>query len=303
MIKIILNVILTLTLAAFINGCSQNTTKVTSDAKPAHSSKKQQVYVSTLLGIHNDKVYDSKNNWFKIQKNNAFSPEIRIGNDYPIDNEYSVLFFVDYKQISVEYNKQQKKTININMKKNSERHLRVNVKNLEEGKHNFMVLLIRKPHEYITKEQSIPGLEVYISQKRTLVVGENIENDTHFKKIEAQDQTLQGDLFITKNTDDSFEQQLNILKRSEVQNYWLRIPSAENNTKLALIAIAGNEQLNIKNPYIEIGNKGIVNVPLMDIEGISNLRTPKNFTVIAIEDDSSDLGRQPLYTNKITMVE
>lgn len=303
MTKLTLNVILTIFLVVFINGCSQNTTKTTSHAEHTHTNKKQQVYVSTLLGIHNDKVYDSKNNWFKIQKNNAFSPEIRIGNDYPIDNEYSVLFFVDYKQISVEYNKQQKKTININMKKNSEQHLRVNVKNLEEGKHNFMVLLIRKPHEYITKEQSIPGLEVYISQKRTLVVGEDIENDTHFKKVEVQDQTLQGDLFITKNTNDPFEQQLNVLKRSEVQNYWLRIPSAENNTKLALIAIAGNEQLNIKNPYIEMENKGIANVPLIDIEGISNLRTPKNFTIIAIEDDSSDLGRQPLYTNKITMVE
>lgn len=303
MTKLILNIVLVIFLIALTNGCSSNTKKTTSDSEHIHSDKKTQVYVSTLLGIHNDKVYDSKNNWFKIQENSVFSPEIEIGNDYPHENKYSVLFFIDYKQIPVEYNKRQKKFIDVNMTKNSEQNLKVNINNLEKGKHNFMVLLIRKPYDYITKKQYVPGLEVYISQKRTLIVGENIERDTLFKRVEAEEQSVNGALFITENINGKLEQQLNVLKKSEAPNYWLHIPSWQNNTKLILIAIAGNKQLNIENPYVEVRNKGVVNMSLKDIQGISNLSTPNNFTVIAINDNPSDVDKQPISTNKITMVE
>lgn len=302
MTKFISKIILAVFLIAFINGCSNNTIKTNSNTEHAHSEKKTQDYVSTLLGIHNDTVYDSKNNWFKVQENSVFAPEIEIGNDYPHKNKYSVLFFMDYKQIPVEYNKQQKESIDVDMKKNSERNLKVKINNLEKGKHNFMVLLIRKPYEYITKDEYVPGLEVYISQRRTLIVGENVEKDTLFKRVEAQEQSINADLFITENMKGELEQQLNVLKKSEAANYWLHIPSEKDNTKLILIAIAGNKQLNIENPYVEIRKRGVVNMPLKEIQGMNNLSTPNNLTVIAINDDPSQINQQPISTNKITMV-
>jgi len=108
-------------------------------------------------------------------------------------------------------------------------------------------------------------------------------------------------MFITRDKDGSYEKQYKTLRKKELQNYWLHIPSNEVNTRLVLIAISGTEQLNLKVPYVEIKNKGTANIPLKDIQGIENVNAPENLTILAIKGAYSDLNLNPIFTNKITI--
>jgi hypothetical protein len=303
MTKLILNITLIIIVAIFTNGCSQNTTKETPNSKPLLSDKKEQTYVSTVLGIHNDKFYDSKKDLFKIKKNSKFSPEIKLGNNYPHSNQYRLLFFVDYKQISIEYNKQQKKFLDVTMKMNSEKKLKVTLKDLTEGQHDFMVLSIGNPNSHVNKTQFIPGEEVYLNNTRRIIVGNGILKEPNFTKLDSKNDVPQASLFITENKEGVYERQYKVLRKKDLQNFWLHIPVEKSKSRLVLIAIAGTNQLNIKTPYIEIENKGTASIPLKDIQNIHALNTPENLTILAIKDAYSNLNTNPIYTNKITIAD
>lgn len=284
-------------LSILVNGCSNTNEKTNATI----NNQKETISVSTILGIHNDELYDSKNNWFKIDNNTAFSPYITLGNDFPHDNTYRLFFFLDYKQISIEYNNQSKNFLELKMQERSEENIKINIKNLPEGNHDFMVVSMRNSNNYINKNDFIPGEEVYLYQRKKIIVGKNKEQQINFSKLNVDNTDLDGSLIITKNLDDKYQDQVNTITKEELPKSWLRIPVEKDNSHLAIIAIAGEKQLKIKHPYIEVNGKGTVSIPLSDIQNIEELSPPQNLTFLVLEDDFSNTEDRAIFTNKITI--
>lgn len=290
----ILTIILISLIIIPVVGCSN-----TNEKTGANIKQKEPIFVSTILGIHNDEFYDSKNKWFKIENNATFSPYITLGNDFPHDNTYRLFFFLDYNQILIEYNNQPHNFLDINMKARSEENIKIDINKLPEGEHDLMVVSIRNPNKFINKSNFIPGEEVYLYNRKKIIVGENKEHQTNFSTINVDNSSLDGSLIITKNKSD--KDQVNVIRKKELQKSWLKIPVKKSNSKLVIIGIAGEKQLSIKNPYIEIVDKGTVNIPLSNIQNIQDILYPQNLTFLVIEDSFSETEDRGMFTNKITI--
>lgn len=280
-------------------GCSSyDKTSKSIDTNIKTKKSQRKIFVSTSLGVHDNQSYDSTNNWFKLETKDVFSPNISLGNDYPVSNKYRLFFFLDYEQVSVEYNGEDKRYIDIKLEPNSKEDLKVKIKNIADGQHDFMVLTIREPREYVDQSRFIPGNEIYHYRRTRLVVGENIGKDITYSKVSTEAGNFQGTLVMTRNKQDSLENALTIIKPNQLETSWIKVPVNEN-SKLALIGIADTEQISLKQPYMQVEGQGILNIPLRELNDINPLINSKNLTYIAIASPYSEVEASVTFTNRL----
>ncbi|WP_175989280.1 hypothetical protein [Bacillus sp. Marseille-Q1617] len=81
----------------------------------------------------------------KINGSQPYKAKVTVANYYPFENEYNLFVFIDYNLVDIFH--RNKLTPSLDIGKLSSGETSVNqfsIKNIEEGKHELLVLLVRK---------------------------------------------------------------------------------------------------------------------------------------------------------------
>ena len=266
-----------------------------------------QMNIGTTLGMSDETAFTDFNSTYIIPSQISFNPNIYIHNRDVKNNEFRLIFLLDYKQIDVKYNNKNVDYLDISTLPNEEKNLTIELPFIEDGFHDFLVLCIRNPDTLLPKEKFYPPGNFYVFKRSTLIVGNNYEKpNIEFSNHEVLPGEDSIPPIVTKHPRNEFEGSvITVLKQPYPETLWLNFSPIEPKMKYALIAFSGKKQIEVKNSFFETTSKGVINLPLQ-----LNLNKGKENLVIAvvenpfnsIETRDGEISKEPLWVTFINRI-
>lgn len=255
----------------------------------------------------------------KLKKNETYSPKLTIINGLEQSDNYKIFFLLDYERISVYYEGQAKKQIDLTLPANSEANFEVEIPNIEEGIHDFVVLVVKQSDRHLNESFYVPPEEIHMKRRTTVVVGKEEQKETVYKEMTNVTQRSVLELnsvfnpFISLLPEKDMSQALSLIKKEQLNNLWLNIPCETENSYFSVVVFLNNKQVDLNNPFIQSSSRGVLHVPLdLSHELKGNIKKQNNLVVAVIENPYSipfdDKGVLDLtnwevkLTNKITVL-
>lgn len=228
---------------------------------------------------------------FKID-GNIFSPTINVENNMSSSNTYRIVFFLDYKQIHVEYRKHLMPLLDINTRGMESKSITVSVSNLKPGAHDLLCVLALNPQ---TSANGIAQPQAFQLVRRvTLLVNGNDRTNTSFFKIQngnAPSEVPIDQPYITSERNGSLA---NSLVYSNAPKLYLHLhPTADTNYSLIVLQDYQQAQNALPYAFIHTIGSGLVTLPVhvpLHSNGLHDLE----FMVVShpfarVEDNSGNL--------------
>lgn len=304
-------IILIVLMMIIVTGCGLNKQANGISKKAGDTINKS--YEGAMIGLTDESSITDDQLVYKISNKEAFSPTITIGNLYKSNNRYRLLFLLDYKQTKVLYDNKEQKVINIDLPPKSQKKIEIKVPNLEDGSHDFLLLVIRDPDTILKVNKYIPPEEVFMKRRAIIIVNKEKEKQINYNMVNSTLNKNTDELnknafnaFISLNQGKDLSESLAIIDEKKAKNVWLNIPNYHNNSKFAIIAFAGDEQIKLDNPFVESSTTGLLHIPFE----LPNFNKNEDLVVTVVENPfQSPLkdGKKTLipwqvrFTNKITI--
>ncbi|MBM7585668.1 hypothetical protein JOC86_002210 [Bacillus pakistanensis] len=262
--------------------------KQTETNSPQIEALPTEVIEDDMLGFQItvvDETTSNKQNFtHNIQEGQSYTPFVQIINDHPKDTPYRIYFLLDYQLIPVTYKGQKNQYIDVTVPKSSIYRLKdIEINGIGRGLHDFIVLLVRKPETYLSKERWIPWHHEKIFRRVTVLVGEEPDSPKiKFHEIESEEtEQFIGHMFLSKEPTRNLQKAKSIIKDPK-EKLWLNIDIQKAPTTIAIGAIVGGEQVELTGPssYVKATSKGVLHIPL-DLSSI-DYNSQKNLIVFAV---------------------
>ncbi|NUJ08506.1 hypothetical protein [Bacillus paranthracis] len=265
-------IVLFLSLLLVLTSCSTSETS----AKPNKndntnlSTKNEQVY-SIELSLQDKSSINDKHLTFRIDENDIFKPTVSIKNDVPKDQRYRMFFLVNYMQHSVTYDQKNINFIDIDLKKNEERNIEVEIPNLQSGINDLIVILVRDPDNVLEQDKYVSTNLVYLLRRSVVIKGnEQVKNSPTYTTINTFNGNKSEDgssrvSYLTTDDSKNKEESISTLSASAIKQINLIKGNQTNQTKYAIVSILGNKQIEVKSPFVEINGEGEFEVPLIQL--------------------------------------
>lgn len=235
---------------------------------------------------------------FNIQ-GTKFTPTIQIVNDYSFKNEFTLLFLVDYKQISIVHNNVSKNKIEISVNEHSKQEFDITLPQLEPGLHDFMVISLRNPDlDSETKNEGI-----FLSRRASLIV----ENNYFYPKPNFIDIEIQKNI-TTKNVPilyptvkeniGNLSKSMTSINMRDIDNIYFNYFVDKQNQNYVLISILDKQVLDPP-MYIRPDSQGLLNIPFKKI--IMNPANHKSKLLsVIIKNPYKELDEEQAKSDNIT---
>ena len=278
-------------LCMLLIGCKAEFAK--NEDNPKLKTQGTKEVLGTSIGLVDETAQTRTNFTHRLKSSTEYSPEIKIINHYPEKMEYRLFFLLDYKQTKVNYNNAEINYMDIEVEPKNEKKFTIKLSDIPDGLHDFIVISVRNPNNYLTDQQLIPPPRTFIHRRVTILVGENenppnvkfeeITNDSNvkFKKIDDSSNILRGVVYLTNVPRNTPTGEVITLLNSYQNPLWVNFAIEEPNTSFAIIALLNNEQVVLQSTFFHTASKGMVNYPL----NISiNKNNPCNLTLAVVEN-------------------
>lgn len=293
-------------------GCSMiskdEESKVTNSKKAIEANSKPEVRQMILTS--SDETSQSDQHRLYILNNTSFTPHIEVDNDFPWQNTYRLFFFIDYKQVNVTKSGKVQPYIEVDLQARKKiKFDDISINNLKEGRHDFLLFLVRNPNKPLKKDEFIPTEALHLSRRSTLIVKKDIPPQLHFSKLENKipnSNDSKSIPFISYQPTESLREALGVIDKSKSNEVWLNFPTPVINKNYALIALLNDRQIKLEIPFITSNTNGTTSVPLP----VQGFKHNDNLIIGVIErpfekgeDNKGSLLEPwtPTYTNKITI--
>lgn len=267
----------------------------------------EQMNIGTTLGMQDETAMTQYNATYNISANTIFSPKLYIHNRDIKNNDFRLIFLLDYKQINITYNNQNVNYIDISMKPNEQKNIAIEVPSLKNGFHDFLVLCIRKPDTLLSQEKFYPPGHFHIFKRSTLIVGnDNTKPNINFKERLVTNGEIDIPPFVTKEPRDKFEGDVvTLLKQPYPETLWLNFSPIKNNMKYAVIAFSGANQIELDNAFFKTTSTGVINYPLK----LGLDKNNKNLIIAVVENpfselenNSGEISAEPLWVSFLNRI-
>ncbi|MBT2281939.1 hypothetical protein J7E51_29255 [Priestia megaterium] len=293
-------------------GCSMipkdEESKGTNNKKAIETSSKPEVRQMILTS--SDETAKSDQHRLYMLNKTSFTPHIEVDNDFPWQNTYRLFFFVDYKQVNVTKSGKVQPYVEVDLE--ARKRIKfddISINNLEEGRHDFLLFLVRNPNKPLKKDEFIPTEALHLSRRSTLIVKKDIPPQPNFSKLENKipnSDDSKSIPFISYKPTESLREALGVIDKSKSNKVWINFPTPLINKNYALIALLNNKQIKLKTPFITSNTNGTTSLPLP----VQSFKHNDNLIIGVIErpfekgeDNKGSLLEPwiPTYTNKITI--
>jgi len=265
-------IVLFLSLLLMLTSCSTSETS----AKPnkndnTNSSPKNEQPYSIGLSLQDKSSINDKHLTFRIDENDIFKPTISIKNDIPQNQKYRMFFLVNYMQHSVTYDQKNINSIDLDLKKNEERSIEVEIPNLQSGINDLIVILVRDPDNVLEQDKYVSTNLVYLLRRSVVIKGdEQVKNFPTYTTINTFNSNKSEDgssrvSYLTTDDSKNKEESISMLSASTNKQINLIKGNQTNKTKYAIVSILGNKQIEVKSPFVEINGEGEFEVPLIQL--------------------------------------
>jgi len=303
MSKIKFPLLLILIFSILFTGCNVQTNtqnKSESNSKEVKSSETTTI-AGTTLGLFDDKTSLNKlNSIFKIESKNSFSPQIDIHNRDTKENIFRLFFILDYEQSNVQYDNQHMNYIDILLKPNEKKELKIKLNNLSTGLHDFIIFCIRRPDDLLSKPKFFPPGHFNIVKRSTLIVGEQNNKYIDYKNLNVEPTDKEIPLFVSEQPRNTVKGEFVTLINKENTPLWINFSTKPEN-KYAVLTFVGKELE--KTDFYKSENQGVTNIPLnLKMEGDNNLLIAVVENPFTIQDEkSSRIPWSVQTTNRISI--
>ncbi|MGM8215343.1 hypothetical protein ACLIA0_07175 [Bacillaceae bacterium W0354] len=157
-----------------------------------------------------------------------FTPEIIVRNEYLTNNNYSLIFILNYNQINVRYNGKEVERINMSLEPSEQKSFNIEVPIVDKGRHDFIAVLVQNPGSKTLSDHYIESMVQQMAKRVTLIAQEDLKPDYITKEAEIYDKELDTDfIYFTNSKKDGFNKNLNKLNPSQ-KEIFLNIPVYSN---------------------------------------------------------------------------
>jgi len=254
------------------------------------------------LGFSDETSVDDTQTIHKFQQGYNYTPEVLVENNFPETFNYRLFFFLDYKQIKVTKNKKESSYINLKLGPKKSEKFHVNLPHVKEGLHDLVVIAIRDPDNYLEKAQYVDSMEISLSRRVALLVGDksNIPADIKFNTINSNipvNDDVYTEPFISLTEKSANAESL--IPYKNIQKSRLNMGASAANKKIAIIAFSNTKQIPVNNPFIIVRKKGDFNFVLTNKHYLENKK--QNLYTTVIEDPyTTDVKKLNLFNVKLT---
>jgi uncharacterized protein YcfL len=290
----------------FLFGCKEKEVVNEIKAEPL----KMQETVGTSLGLMSEKALTNSNYTHKLESSSVYSPDVKVINHYPEEMHYRLFFLLDYKQIGIDTKGQQGvKYVDLVVEPKSEEKFTFNISNIPDGLHDFIIICIREPNKYITKEEYIPPPKLYLHRRVTILVG----NEIHPPKFpqeeinEVSNENIIQGVYLSEKKHGKSEKAISLFNKNNTP-LWVNLSVSRPNTKVVIVGFLENEQVIFPESILNVTSNGMISHPINI--NITKMENPKNLTLFVVEnpfetteDENGNLKKAPWdvkFSNKIT---
>ena len=197
-----------------------------------------------------------------IDKNQAYNPKITVINNLSNEQRYRVFFILDYKQTNVITDGESFSYIDVSLKSNERKEFEVQLKPMDVGLHDFMVITVRSPNYYLDEKKYIGEDQFFMYRKVNLLVGNSKDAPPiKYKLLKSKLTNLQmvQPLVTQSSTLTDFHQLSNILNTtSDLYGHYIS-RFAQN---FATILLSTEGQIPLDNTFYKMSQPGQVDFPL-----------------------------------------
>src|SRR5690606_1374551 len=218
----------------------------------------------------------------KIKSNNDYSPEIIIKNNYDSSFKFRIFFLVDYKQISVMFKDKPVKTLDLQVSSRGTEKFEVKLPELQNGLHDFLVILVRDPDNTLEEEKFVPSAQVYMSRRIALIVDDKMDKPKHtvFHVAAKEIEQPSADPYITTETYNPVKDAITLLPK-KTKDLHLNIKNGKENSTYAILSFLGKEQISFSKPFVSVSSVGQFSLPY---ELNNNHQSIQNLIITVVED-------------------
>lgn len=237
----------------------------------------------------------------KINKE-PYTPQITVINHLSSKQKYRLFFFLDYNQINVSKDGKTMSSIDVTLKKNEQSIFNVHVDNkIKEGRHDFIVVLLRQPDFYLKENRYIPEDQFFMYRRVALFSGDTEYAASHipFKidystlpVIPTDNQFVQP-IITTIETLDIGKNFISFVKKNSL--IYINIINSEPGKKLAVVALTNRGQIPLKKNFLQVDKTGLLRYPL----NVNDIQAPTNFYTITVEDPFISLTDEGVHSSHI----
>jgi len=218
----------------------------------------------------------------KIKSNNDYSPEIIIKNNYDSSFKFRIFFLVDYKQISVMFKDKPVKTLDLQVSSRGTEKFEVKLPELQNGLHDFLVILVRDPDNTLEEEKFVPSAQVYMSRRIALIVDDKMDKPKHtvFPVAAKEIEQPSADPYITTEPFNPVKDAITLLPK-KTKDLHLNIKNGKENSTYAILSFLGKEQISFSKPFVSVSSVGQFSLPF---ELNNNNQSIQNLIITVVED-------------------
>ncbi|MBH0167170.1 hypothetical protein IHV12_19785 [Fictibacillus sp. 7GRE50] len=284
-----------------LSGCDEKRLNFSEKAnnKIENNLKASAETVSMGIEIDDESKLNEDRKSFLIT-NKKFSPNIKITNEFPHKNTYSIMFLLNYKQIPMSHNNDEKLVIKETIDARSAKEINIKVPVIETGTHEFLVLVVRESERHLSKKQYIPSEMVNLYLRGTLIVnGSNTLPNLNLveKEVDSTNSMPEGTVFITEpqNVDPLSFVELDYGNAKLNLNYYNDKPK-----DIYVGVFQDNKQIDINNSFLKLSESGTLQLPFnINLDTINH-----ELMGIIVENPFAATGSEQgdvIFTNKITI--
>ncbi|MBD2869287.1 hypothetical protein [Paenibacillus arenilitoris] len=222
-------------------------------------------YGGTSLGLWHENS-DRYQQIHTIKKEGIYYPKITLINHLSTKQKYRLFFFLDYKQINVKKNGEDLSYIDIILNQNEKEVFNINIPELNEGLHDFLVISIRSPEYHLDNDKMIPEDQFFMYRRAALLVGDSsIVPKVSYTKIKTKPTDLQYIQPLLTNAMPliDFKQIISILEsKTRDININININMMNESNEVSIIVLNSNGQLFKDDPLFYTMPSGQATIPI-----------------------------------------
>jgi hypothetical protein len=286
-------------------GCDKKTTTINETVSSKKSIKNNtEAHTETVsmgIEIDDESKLDKNRKAFILNKDKNFSPSIKITNDFPHKNTYSVLFLLNYRQIPVHYQNAENLVIKETVKARSTKEINIKTPVLETGTHEFLILVVRESDRHLSKKQYIPSEMINLYLRGTLIVN----GGKTLPKINLKEQEVNTSTTIPKGTvyitDKNNINPISFGKLNSENRLQFNYNNEEPNKTVYVGIFQDNKQIDMKNSFLKLKDPGTFKFPFS--LKLSNYTTHELMGIVVENPYQSTDSKQGnvFFTNKISI--
>ncbi|WP_458413357.1 hypothetical protein ACNQFZ_00205 [Schinkia sp. CFF1] len=285
---------------------NQQTTKNPNKIHETVPETKNAPVVGTTLGLFDENTALSNlNTTFILNKRNSFQPSISIHNRDIKENLFRLLFVLDYEQADIQYNNNQVNYIDILLKPGEEKKVNIELNNLSNGMHDFIVFSIRRPDDPLSKPKFFPPGHFNVVKRTTLIVGnQQSKNYISYKNLNIEQTEEEMPLFVSIEPRKTIKGEIITRVGQEKFPLWINF-STKINTNYAILTFNSKTLEHVE--FYRSKNKGVSSIPFNFTINKSNKN--ENLFIALIEnpftifdEKSYSIPWDVQTTNRITVI-